>query len=310
MLRAIKFSARLGLELEPATYDALLRYRDEVRKCPPPRVLEEVYRLLRGGAARRSLEILVETGVLEVLSPHLSELFEGPGAPVGGPGQAGAADDDQAPDDEDLDDEERAWHRLWSSKPEPIVRRRTLRSEGDGSEFAAQRTLAWNLLREIDTYVAAGNDASNALAIAALLGPFALEPITAPGSRPNDANAAILELGQPLIDQLHVPRRDAERARQILLFQRRVVPARRRRGRPEAVAGRDFFDDAVVLFELTERAAGRAVPETESLRQADAAAQPAPVLGPAPDDDEPRKRRRRRRGGRRSREDGSDVAAS
>lgn len=42
LLRAIKFAARLGLQLEPATYRALLRYRDEIRKCPAPRVLEEV----------------------------------------------------------------------------------------------------------------------------------------------------------------------------------------------------------------------------------------------------------------------------
>ncbi|MCE9576834.1 MAG: polynucleotide adenylyltransferase PcnB [Deltaproteobacteria bacterium] len=317
MLRAIKFAARLGLQLEPATYRALLRYRDEIRKCPAPRVLEEVYRLLRGGAARRSLEILVETGVLEVLSPHLSELFEGPGAPVGNtarPDDTAASDDDDL-DDEDLDDEERGWRRLWSTAPAPLVRR--IAPRGDTTHLASQRTLAWDLLREIDVHVAAGHEASNALAIAAVLAPFALEPVTAPGSRPNDANAAILELGQPLIDQLHVPRRDAERARQILLFQRRVVPARRRRGRPEAVAGRDFFDDAIVLFELTERAAGRAASETESLRKIEALVPVTPVEGaaaaaaPAPgDDDEPRKRRRRRRGGRRHREDGTDDAAA
>src|SRR5215471_4549243 len=34
MLRAIKFAARLDLELEPATYRALLRHRNEIRKCP------------------------------------------------------------------------------------------------------------------------------------------------------------------------------------------------------------------------------------------------------------------------------------
>jgi len=67
MLRAIKFAARLGFTLEPATYRALLRWRGEIRKCPAPRVLEEVYRLLRGGAARRSFEVMVETGTLSVL---------------------------------------------------------------------------------------------------------------------------------------------------------------------------------------------------------------------------------------------------
>src|SRR5262245_62260060 len=64
ILRAIKFAARLEIQIEPATYRALLRHRGELRKCPAPRVLEEVYRFLRGGAARRTFELLVETGVL------------------------------------------------------------------------------------------------------------------------------------------------------------------------------------------------------------------------------------------------------
>jgi len=70
----------------------------------------------------------------------------------------------------------------------------------------------------------------------------------------------------------------------------------------------------VLLFELTERAAGRIAPDLESLRQvatAAAAAGPGPIGGPDAEDDvtaegaidvdgdEPRKRRRRRRGGRR-----------
>ena len=45
----------------------------------------------------------------------------------------------------------------------------------------------------------------------------------AANTRPGEANAAILEIGQPLIDELHVPRRDAERARQSLLAQRRQL---------------------------------------------------------------------------------------
>lgn len=85
MLRAIKFAARLEFAFEPATWRALLRWRGEISKCAPPRLLEEIHRLLRGGAARRSLELLVEAGVLAVLSPHLAGLLEGPGAPVTAP---------------------------------------------------------------------------------------------------------------------------------------------------------------------------------------------------------------------------------
>jgi poly(A) polymerase len=85
MLRAIKFAARLDFGFEPATWRALLRWRGEISKCAPPRLLEEIHRLLRGGAARRSFELLVETGALAVLSPHLAGLLEGPGAPAVAP---------------------------------------------------------------------------------------------------------------------------------------------------------------------------------------------------------------------------------
>ena len=58
ILRALKFAARLDFDIEPATYAAILTHKGEIAKCAPPRVLEEIYRLLRGGAARRSLELL------------------------------------------------------------------------------------------------------------------------------------------------------------------------------------------------------------------------------------------------------------
>ena len=85
MLRAIKFAARLDFGFDPATWRALLRWRGEISKCAPPRLLEEMHRLLRGGAARRSFELMVETGVLAVLSPYLAGLLEGPGAPTTAP---------------------------------------------------------------------------------------------------------------------------------------------------------------------------------------------------------------------------------
>jgi len=54
--------ARLDFEIEPTTLAALIRHRAEIAKCAQPRVLEELYRLLRGGAAHRSMALLIETG--------------------------------------------------------------------------------------------------------------------------------------------------------------------------------------------------------------------------------------------------------
>jgi tRNA nucleotidyltransferase/poly(A) polymerase len=341
ILRAIKFAARLDFGFEPATWAALLRWRGEISKCAPPRLLEEIYRLMRGGAARRSFELLVETGVLEVLSPYLASLLEGEGSPTTPPPIAGTAprstiaqiaydeddpaerdpddpdddaDDDDADDDDDddadgdddaaadadtaadaeLDQEELAWHRVWADVPAvrvaapPPVR---LSFVPPGGELVRRRRLAWAALPSIDQAVADGRDPSNAVTIGALLTPFLSEDL-----RAVELNGAVQEVAQPLIVQLHVTRRDSERLRYLLIAQRKLSAATKRGVQAELAGGQEMIHDAVLLYELLERAAGR-----------DPGA--APAIAPsegrddeALDDDDPaRKRRRRRRGGRRRR---------
>lgn len=72
MLRAIKFCARLDLGIDPATYSAIVQCRDDLRMAAKPRVFEELLRLLRGGAAHRSVWLLWETGLLDDMLPELS----------------------------------------------------------------------------------------------------------------------------------------------------------------------------------------------------------------------------------------------
>jgi poly(A) polymerase len=76
ILRAIKFAARLDLGIEPDVYDAMIVHREELLRAARPRLLEEMFRLLRGGAARRSFWIAWETGVLSVLLPELSSFLD------------------------------------------------------------------------------------------------------------------------------------------------------------------------------------------------------------------------------------------
>ena len=72
ILRAIKFSARLDLGIEPEVYDAIISCRGALAKAARPRLFEEVLRLMRGGASHRSIWIAWETGVLDILLPELS----------------------------------------------------------------------------------------------------------------------------------------------------------------------------------------------------------------------------------------------
>jgi poly(A) polymerase len=72
ILRAIKFSARLDLAIAPEVYDAIVVCRDALARAARPRLFEELLRLMRGGAAHRSMWLAWETGVLDVLLPELS----------------------------------------------------------------------------------------------------------------------------------------------------------------------------------------------------------------------------------------------
>jgi poly(A) polymerase len=72
ILRAIKFSAKLDLGINPETYDAIVEARKALARAAKPRLFEEILRLMREGAAHRALFLCYETGVLDVLLPELS----------------------------------------------------------------------------------------------------------------------------------------------------------------------------------------------------------------------------------------------
>ena len=337
MLRAIKFAARLDFVIEPATRRALLSWRGEIRKAAPPRVVEEVYRLLRGGAAKRSMELLAETGVLPILSPHLSTLFEGAesestiddvsdrDAPhsvlmasvaerAQQPGHLTGTLDGHMPA---LDEEELGWHRLWADEPvaarrtatPPLPTRRVLR-DGEHDAFAANRADGWAVLAQLDHAIGAGVVPGNALLIAAVVSPFIVDQLVA--ARPAEINGLIADVVDPLIDELRVPRRDSERLRQLLLAQRRLRAAQSRGGRVELLGGPEFAQEAQMLFALLQRARGLTVAPLASrqtelnleghdgdpLIDADAE---LPLGEDVEGQGDDRKRRRRRRGGRRQR---------
>lgn len=79
ILRAIKFSARLDMGIAPDVYDAMVDHRGELARAARPRLLEELLRLLRGGAAHRSVFLLWDTGVLAVLLPEVASYLDDDG---------------------------------------------------------------------------------------------------------------------------------------------------------------------------------------------------------------------------------------
>jgi poly(A) polymerase len=77
ILRAIKFAARLDLDIEASTLRALKKTRDDIPKAAAARVLEEINRFCQGGRARRSFELLFEHGIFEVILPEVHALYAG-----------------------------------------------------------------------------------------------------------------------------------------------------------------------------------------------------------------------------------------
>lgn len=69
MIRAIKFSASLGFPIEDKTWMALVESSGEIRRAAPPRIQEEMFRMLRGGYAERSLRLMSEGGLLSHVLP-------------------------------------------------------------------------------------------------------------------------------------------------------------------------------------------------------------------------------------------------
>lgn len=79
MLRAVKFAARLGFELGDGERRAIREERGELRKAAIPRLLEELLRMLWGGAAATACGLLTDLGLLDLLLPEVASFLSQPG---------------------------------------------------------------------------------------------------------------------------------------------------------------------------------------------------------------------------------------
>jgi poly(A) polymerase len=80
MLRAVKFAARLGFEITPDDLSAIAEHRDKLQLASTPRLLEEIYKLLRGGASAASFKLMAETRLLDHLLPEIVDHLDRTGA--------------------------------------------------------------------------------------------------------------------------------------------------------------------------------------------------------------------------------------
>lgn len=74
MLRAARFAATLGVRVDPAVQAAMAALAGELARIAAERVQAELTKLLLGASPRAGLELLVDTGLADVVLPELPAL--------------------------------------------------------------------------------------------------------------------------------------------------------------------------------------------------------------------------------------------
>jgi len=73
MVRAVRFAAMLGFEIEENTYRTVLELKDRLALASPSRMYEEVLKLFLLGEGEKTYQLLRKTGIFGVIFPRLNE---------------------------------------------------------------------------------------------------------------------------------------------------------------------------------------------------------------------------------------------
>jgi poly(A) polymerase len=73
MVRAVRFAAMLGFEIEENTYRTILELKDRLALASPSRMYEEVLKLFLLGEGEKTYHLLRKTGIFGVIFPRLNE---------------------------------------------------------------------------------------------------------------------------------------------------------------------------------------------------------------------------------------------
>jgi len=258
ILRAVRFACKLDFDIESRTYAAMEGAVEDIPRCAPPRLLEDTFRILRGGVSAGGLNLLFALDALKFLLPPVDAWLKERGA-------EGAS--------------------LLRAHAERLDAR--VRSGAVLEDSVLLATLLLPLLRSPpppaprpEPAPAEGSEA-----------PPHAEPEEAGPAVP----PAVEDLLQELVRTARLPRRIAERCRMILLAQATLSGQRRRRGGLASFRRHPLFQEALTVFELSVEATGE---HRAALDAWKAGGAPTPSPGGPPSEGGRRRRRRRRRGPR------------
>lgn len=209
IIRAAKFAGRLGLTFEQPTFEAMAEVAPDLARSAPPRLLEEILRLLRGGHSLESFQILRDIGALKVILPVVAEFL------------AEAAEQD--------------------------------------------RVRFWRMLEALDHKMLAGEELPNPV----LLGVLYAAPVRAQAERENRRSwttVAEAMIG-PFARELRLPRRDAGCLKRICGVQPRFSARGPKRFKTGSFLRDPYFEEALLLFELTCLSSGEGKADLERWTQ-------------------------------------------
>ena len=74
LLRAVRFGAVLGFEIEPATWDAARSHAADIHDVSAERIREELVKIFLSPARVRGFDLLVESGLMQHILPEITQL--------------------------------------------------------------------------------------------------------------------------------------------------------------------------------------------------------------------------------------------
>lgn len=263
ILRAVRFTAKANLRIDPELREAMRRHTAEVVRCAPARVLEETLKLLRTGQAAPSIRLMDELGLLEVLLPEIKAYLDGVGL------------DENDPEDA-LEQRSEALYAHLEALDDLV-------HLGQVSDVVILAALA---SAPLQAFLQEHEELDPTKLIVDFLAVFA-------------QRIALTRKLSESIRQALMMQRQLTRRTEPESGKRR----RRRPPAPEALMSRGAFADALNLFDIQCHARELPMDEVEQWydRVEDHVGQPVErpldraVLGPADDEERPRRRRRSRR---------------
>ncbi|MGI4886894.1 MAG: CCA tRNA nucleotidyltransferase [Janthinobacterium lividum] len=75
MMRAVRFASQLGFDIEPDTYDAIVRNKERIKIVSQERITTELNKIIESPLPSYGFKLLFQTGLLHLIFPKMTQLY-------------------------------------------------------------------------------------------------------------------------------------------------------------------------------------------------------------------------------------------